>query len=320
MKKAAHIPQERGGGPPNDLAREMPATGDERALERQMSGLLRQRQLIDAELRSLCPSFSMRPPSRAKQGLTASGSLPALPRRPQSGKAQRHYYMPPVPPPPSWPVNKPPTLDQMERDMKAWAKIKDQIGALAVHEGRMQEAAVVQPILSEFERWDAERREVNDALRADLDRLALQYEDKCGDLDRATEEVARAERELLEQREHVSGLEAKVHAQTRELAALRAKAAALEEHVRAQSQELTGAEAELSAEHRRAEERLSAVRQHAVRSLVLEVPPQGYYINLCAWALHSLACAAVPRTPQQLVWRPMLLWFESRTPAAGHGN
>ena len=100
---------------------------------------------------------------------TAPGGFrkaPTMKPRPTSPKLMPSTdYGPPPPPKPSWPPEHPPTLEQMERDMAAWASMRNDV-VLAQYEGRVIEHERAKSAFVELvARHDAVEREV-EALRA----------------------------------------------------------------------------------------------------------------------------------------------------------
>ena len=130
-------------------------------------------------------------------------------------------YSAPPPLPPTWPLDaeKPPTLSQMEKDMKEWAKAKQDVEASAVHKGRTLEFERVKPIVDELQaellRVQALHTETMQKLAESESQLA-QYRSRVGEL---VEKAGRQQR-LVDTREM-------------EICRLQAKTSALEQQVRA---------------------------------------------------------------------------------------
>ena len=87
-------------------------------------------------------------------------------------------YPEPQQPGPFWPVAKPPTLHQMEADMKLWARAGHEIRAKSEHAGRMHEWQRAKAAFSDLVRRDEALRAQVAALRERVRQFERQQRDE----------------------------------------------------------------------------------------------------------------------------------------------
>ena len=195
----------------------------------------------------------------------------------RSQKAPRLAYIPPLPPSPSWPTLKPPTLDQMERDMKKWAQTKDKIEARAMHEGRRQEYERACEVVEDLTQQASEQRELCHKVQDELQQARVLHEE-------AAFKLEWTDTALKESRAKTSEAEAAANLHSRELASLRAKTAMLEEQLRvyigAENEAKRLAEAEAAKQAAKAAARIEQVGAQILRRIM----NRDISIGFSAWA------------------------------------
>lgn len=169
---------------------------------------------------------SGRPGEPLRSAMDETMPLPPLPS-----------YNEPQPPAAFWPVmGKPPTLQQMESDMRTWAKQRHEVKALSEHNGRMLEWQRAKAAFNDLLLRDERLTAANAALRArveelegregsDAVRLAV-LEDERHDREG---EMAATDRKLEEMAAHVKRVEALAAVKNEEARSLHLRVAELSE-------------------------------------------------------------------------------------------
>jgi len=162
----------------------------------------------------------------------------------------------------TWPPDKPPTLDEMDRNMKVWAAAKDEHERM-VHKGRVQEAALLQDKMAQLKYKAAEAGHAKKFLEGEVVRLEARREIDVENLHRVSAELARrnsALRTCEAENKRLAGL---VQKQDQELAAMSSRTSALEKELRAQHVALAQAGQHFANEALQADARLAEAMRRA---------------------------------------------------------
>ena len=176
------------------------------------------------------------------------------------------WYTVPSAPQLTWPPKKPPTLQDMERDMKQWAANKDDHKKL-LHEGRVEEAARATAVVAEVEFKLAEATHAKSHLKSENKRLEQRRTIDVHNLQRVAAELARTNIMLRTSEAEIKRLMAVVEKQGYEMAAMASRATLLEKELRAQHATSVQSAEHFAAEALKADSRLDEAKRQAINDV-----------------------------------------------------